>query len=277
MYKIYMHTLNGKSYIGQTCKSLKARIGFNFQGYKECPLFYSAIKKYETKNIKTDILQKCQTIEEANRLESLYIFRYNTLAPFGYNLHTGGLNHTVSEITRQRISISKKGRKVSNKTREKMSIASHRRITPEFREKISKRQLGNKNHNFGKTTPKDVKQKLSIALSGEKNPAFRGDIDRASICKRYLAGETARNIAKSIKIGPTTVYRILRKSKTLRSLSEAQKLKKPKSIKTRKKMSITMKGKNNHFYGKTHTLKSRRKISEARNKKVINPQQLTLF
>ena len=46
IYRIYKYVSpSNKVYIGQTCNSLKIRAK-NGKGYKECPKFYMAIKKY---------------------------------------------------------------------------------------------------------------------------------------------------------------------------------------------------------------------------------------
>ena len=169
-----MHTLNGKSYIGQTCQEVSDRTGTHFQGYKASPAFYNAIQKHGTENIKTEILYKCQTVEEANRLESLTIFRYNTLSPNGYNLHTGGLNHTVSEISRQKMSQSRKGLKRSAKVRKEMSERlkgeKHhfygKKLSPEHRKNISKNSA-----RFwqGKNLSKETREKLRQINLGKKH------------------------------------------------------------------------------------------------------------
>ena len=154
--------------------------------------------------------------------------------------------------------------------------AIEKRNTPEYRKLLSERQRGEKNHNFGKRTPNTTREKIGKALSGERNHAYRHDIDRNEICNRYLAKESARQIASSLGIGSTTVYRILQGAGILRSKTEAQKGKKA-SAETRKKMSETRKGENNSFYGKTHSASAREKISRARRSKQESPNQLTLF
>lgn len=45
-YVVYTYTSpSNKKYIGQTCNPLKVRAA-NGEGYKTCPKFYQAIKKY---------------------------------------------------------------------------------------------------------------------------------------------------------------------------------------------------------------------------------------
>lgn len=46
---IYMHKnkINGKIYIGQTCRSLRLRSGANGKNYATQPIFYRAIKNMD--------------------------------------------------------------------------------------------------------------------------------------------------------------------------------------------------------------------------------------
>ena len=56
-YKLYVYTnkVNGKKYVGQTCKTLKRRAGKNGSGYYTCPIFSKAIQKYGWENFKSCI------------------------------------------------------------------------------------------------------------------------------------------------------------------------------------------------------------------------------
>ena len=124
---IYMHTVpNGKHYIGQTSGKLKNRIGNDFKGY-EGQVFYNAVLKYGPENIRTRILYEVETLEEANRLESLCIDRYGTISnSLGYNKALGGSKSTFTEESKKKL--SKKNtevykdpalrKKVSNSVRE---------------------------------------------------------------------------------------------------------------------------------------------------------------
>lgn len=56
---IYMHTSpSGKHYIGQTKQKINNRFRSDGSGYKQCRVFYNAIKKYGWNNFKHEILEK---------------------------------------------------------------------------------------------------------------------------------------------------------------------------------------------------------------------------
>lgn len=84
---IYKYTSpSGKSYIGQTIRSLHERAidGFG-KGYVNCVIFYQAIRKYGFSNFIINILEEC-LIEKLDEREEYYILKENTLQPNGYNI-----------------------------------------------------------------------------------------------------------------------------------------------------------------------------------------------
>lgn len=99
IYK-YTNKINGKSYIGQTVRSLSDRMGSNYHGYIMCTAFYNALKKYTLENFDIEILEECK-IERLNEEEEKYITLFNSLAPNGYNLKqkAGGTHDTISRDT----------------------------------------------------------------------------------------------------------------------------------------------------------------------------------
>ena len=285
-FRLYVVTniINGKQYVGQTCRSMQERWNGHCKLSSTTSLLRQAIAKYGKDAFDVQVIIESLSIDQANDLEKLFIQLNSTLAPGGYNLQHGGMNGLHSEQTKQKISQSHRGRVFTEEHRKNlsgprgpMSLESlEKRNTPEYSKLLSESQRGNKNHNFGKRTPDITRQKIGKALSGEKNHAYLHDIDRDEICERYLAKESARQIAISLGIGSSTVYRILQSASILRSRSEAQKGKKA-SAKTRKKQSKAHVGENNHFYGKTHSASAREKISRARRAKQESSNQLTLF
>lgn len=89
---IYMYTSpSGKSYIGQTKKSIKERRENDYgKGYDTCPVFYKAIQKYGgLTNFTCRVLEYADN-DRLNEREKYYIKKYNTLIPFGYNISSGG-------------------------------------------------------------------------------------------------------------------------------------------------------------------------------------------
>ena len=115
MYEIYMvsNMINGKKYIGQTSigylnrysQHLKESKNKNADTYNT--VFKKALRKYGEENFKIDLIDICETKEEANELEIYYIEYLNTYIGFekseGYNSTLGGdgeTPHTRKEVYR---------------------------------------------------------------------------------------------------------------------------------------------------------------------------------
>lgn len=112
-YCVYVHTntINGKKYVGQTCKKPEHRWGKDGNGYKDCTYFYNAIQKYGWDNFEHEIIKSNLTLDEANELETSFIKEYNTMdQENGYNLQSGGHNYKFSEEALKNISIAQKKR-----------------------------------------------------------------------------------------------------------------------------------------------------------------------
>ena len=161
--KNYKHTLNGKSYIGQTCKPLSKRFGKDFSGYKNCVAFYNAVQKYGPDAVQNEVLYVAEDIDEANRLEVLCIARYNTITPNGYNLTTGGSSGHHTAETRAKLSAANMG----EKNPRGMQGKTH---TAESRAKMSVAKSGENHPLYGKTPSAETRAKLSAANTGENHP-----------------------------------------------------------------------------------------------------------
>lgn len=99
---IYKYTSpSGKSYIGQTIKTIEKRAKYTGEGYKGCPVFYKAILKYGFENFICEILEEvtAETNQEIKKKlgerEQFYICKFNTLAPSGYNIRLGGEDGSI--------------------------------------------------------------------------------------------------------------------------------------------------------------------------------------
>ena len=95
IYKI-TNTINGKSYIGQTCQKVEDRWNEHKRGKtgKNSPL-KRAIEKYGWDNFTKEIIEKVETLEEALDREIYWIDYYKTCVlvygkDCGYNLSRGG-------------------------------------------------------------------------------------------------------------------------------------------------------------------------------------------
>src|ERR1035437_838224 len=150
---IYLITnsVNGKQYVGQTVQALHSRFAFHTSRASRCLALKSAIAKYGKENFTIKEFAKCQHVEELNKIEQEKIKEFNTLAPNGYNLTTGGKGHTYSAESRKKMSESGKKRKP---------------ISPETSKKLSERMVGAKNWHFGKKFSKEHREKLSVSHMG---------------------------------------------------------------------------------------------------------------
>lgn len=97
---LYLITLNGKKYVGQT-NNTRRRFTKHRKRDSECRYFSNAIHTYGWENTQVKLLLVDLTKEEANRLETHYISILRTLAPDGYNLKKDGDCHEWSEETKK--------------------------------------------------------------------------------------------------------------------------------------------------------------------------------
>ena len=129
-------------------------------------------------------MQKCETIEEARKLEEKFIKEHQTLSPLGYNLAPlGGIgfnNAELSQETKDKISFSNTGKIRSQETRNKISQfqkgkPSNRLGTHHSEESIkliSKNRIGitagEKHHYYHKKRSKEDRDKISKTLMGHQ-------------------------------------------------------------------------------------------------------------
>lgn len=118
IYKV-TNQLNGKVYIGQTRQSLRRRwSGHCIQGR----LLTQAIKKYGSAQFTIQSLAFFDSKEDCNRAEIWFISYFSSLAPYGYNLETGGNAKTeVHPATKEKLRLINTGKRASAQTRLKQS------------------------------------------------------------------------------------------------------------------------------------------------------------
>jgi group I intron endonuclease len=163
-YIVYVHTTpNGKKYVGITGQTLQQRWQ-NGLGYRKSSRFYNAILKYGWENIKHEILFENLTKAEAEQKEIEYIALYKSNDKrFGYNIENGGNSvGKLSEETKKKISLKRKGIKPNDETRKKLSNA-HKK------ENLSLQTLNKMiQSHIGKTQSNETKAKIGKKHKGKK-------------------------------------------------------------------------------------------------------------
>ena len=156
--EIYSLTCNitNKKYIGQAVCYIGKKVHGSHGRWKKhieeayslndrCKALNNAIRKYGKHNFTLRIIKTCDQ-NQLNYYETKYIRQYNTLAPNGYNLRTGGSRGKHSEITIEKIKIAKSGvnnhmygKHHSEASKKKISAGNKGKVrTKEYRENMSK-------------------------------------------------------------------------------------------------------------------------------------------
>lgn len=170
--------INGKSYIGQTQKSLDNRINKHFYSvrHKSNLYFHNALRKYDFDWM---VLEECESKSELDKKECQYIKQYNTNKN-GYNLTTGGegsFGFKHSEKTKKKMSEKAKlrkpnflGKKHTDKTKKKISESKKgKKIhSEEWKKKRSEKMSGENNPFYGKKHTKEALQKMSKLHKNQK-------------------------------------------------------------------------------------------------------------
>jgi len=150
-YIVYEHvSKDGKRYIGITSQKVTVRWRHG-NGYRKNIHFYRSIKKYGWDNFEHNILAENVDEETAKNIERDLIRKYKTTNPkYGYNITRGGdTRQPCPEEVKEKIRQKNTGKKRSEETRKKISVAKKGvkkpPMTEKQRKKISLSLIGNKN------------------------------------------------------------------------------------------------------------------------------------
>lgn len=165
---VYLITnlVNGKVYVGKTCRSLSARWSGHVSKArhgKDC-LISQAIRKYGSDRFQVQVLASCTSLEELDLLERKFILEYRSnVRGVGYNQTPGGdgapkgnknrlgISHTVESKARMSFSHTGLKQPMTDERRAKISAsmkgkqnAKGRILSAESREKIRRAHIGMK-------------------------------------------------------------------------------------------------------------------------------------
>jgi group I intron endonuclease len=162
IYKVINKT-NGKAYIGQTTRPLKARISAHMRearkGKRSKSAFHNAVLKHGLGSFEIEVVETCDTIDQLNKRERYWIATLNTISPNGYNIEEGGKHFLMSESTKAKL----RERKVSDETRQLLSQINSNR-SPDWKRRISE-------SNKGKTLNENQRRALADGRNQQRTPA----------------------------------------------------------------------------------------------------------
>ena len=144
--------INGKQYIGLH-KGSRLDGGYYGSGV----YLTKALKKYGKKNFKCDLVDTAYSLEDLEQKEKFWIDFFNAVDSDNfYNLIPGGACHELDLEVRHQLSISNKGKKMSQETKDKISKSN------------KGKHCGDKN---SAKLPQS-RAKLKIKNHGKNNPVY---------------------------------------------------------------------------------------------------------
>lgn len=216
IYKI-TNNVNNKSYIGYSTDPAKRWKGhINHQG---SDIVFQAIKKYGIDKFSFDIVA-----EDIVDNEPKYIKKYNTIAPFGYNVASGG-NMPPNNKGKSLREIIGPGWKKKLEMRRKKQLErggyGPKKHKEETKAKISKATSGKNNPMYGKKQSTQTKKLISQAnkgkLKGERNPKAKKWILISPMGEQHEAHGDLRKKCLELGISFATIHASHMYNRSMRS------------------------------------------------------------
>ena len=190
VYKI-TNKINNKIYIGLTIQGSRTRYLHHLYEARSGSSFpiHRAIRKYGEDNFEIEVIQVLDSPEELKELEKYYIKEYKTNnRKFGYNMTEGGdgtFGRLYSEETKEKIRQKALGRKMSEGTKERMSLSHSKNKNEEWYKEIKRNAVKQSNLKRSKGVEildietQDTKSFISIAEASKELNVDRRNIQSA--------------------------------------------------------------------------------------------------
>ena len=181
-----VNTVNGKSYIGKTEKTLEVRRDLHIATAKQQSqfAFHRAIVKYGIDAFEWHVLETCDSLEKLNDKEKDYIKLYESFGLKGYNMTAGGEGQcgwNPSTETRALWSEQRKGKSPWNKgtakTKKTKSAEEKAETQRIANQKRSKRLKGKTPWNAGLKEKYGYSKYRVIYKDGTEKTGTRIDLD----------------------------------------------------------------------------------------------------
>lgn len=170
--EIYLITnrINGKQYVGMTTRGYNLRFEEHLRQAKTDKYkigLHGAIKKYGACQFDVSLIDTANSIEDLCEKEIHLINQFNTMAPNGYNLKSGGYDGFYAYNVLTNMSRKSSGKVISAETRAKISKAHKGRPRTKCQiDSVRNRSIGNK-YCLGRKLTDEHKTKISMGNSGK--------------------------------------------------------------------------------------------------------------
>ncbi len=205
LYKI-LNKVNQKVYIGQTNNFKNRWNSHKTESRRNKPkmIINHAMKKHGIENFEFEVIAQCQTIEDANELETLLIAQYDSFVDNGkgYNATITGNNSPMLESIKKKISQANIGKHYSPAT----EIKPGQRISPATEIKPGQRISPKTEFKLGQRISPKTEFKPGIEPHNKK---FNVQQEQ-EIFEQFLAGKfTSNSLAKYHKVDYCVIKRII--------------------------------------------------------------------
>lgn len=136
---------NGKWYVGQSFDVLYRWDHYRKLNCKNQPKLYKALKKYGYDNFENVLFETCEPVEWILDYREMYWIRHLDTIANGYNLREGGSHGRHSEESKQKCRLASLGHKHTEETKNKLrEIRKRQVITDVHRKNLSIAHTGKK-------------------------------------------------------------------------------------------------------------------------------------